>query len=389
MATPKVTFFPVGNGDMTLIELDSGRKILIDINIRKPAEGIPDVATDLRDRLKTDEKGRPYVDVMVLSHPDQDHCRGLEEHFHMGPLDDYSDKATPKKIVILEMWSSPLIFRRSHAKNHNLCEDAKAWNSEARRRVKLFREQGIGSDGDRILVLSEDKDGKTDDLVDILVRTGDTITHVAGHFERNLRALLLAPMLSSNDEEEEVLSKNESSVVMNYSIGVGTEQDAVRFLSGGDAEVAIWEKLWDHHKKDVTPLQYDLLSTPHHCSWHSLSYDSWSEKRRKASVSEDARNALSQARAGAYIVASSQVIKDDDNDPPCIRAKEEYLDIVKAEDIKGEFFNTGSYPSEAEQDALTFEVTEGGPAKPTKKEAKLAATAAGIETFSSQPLTHG
>ena len=30
----KIAFFPVGNGDMTLVELESGRKILIDINIR-------------------------------------------------------------------------------------------------------------------------------------------------------------------------------------------------------------------------------------------------------------------------------------------------------------------------------------------------------------------
>ena len=41
--------------------------------------------------------------------------------------------------------------------------------------------------------------------------------------------------------------------------------------------------------------------------------------REQAEVSEKARNALSQARDGATIVASSNPIKDDDNDPPCIR----------------------------------------------------------------------
>lgn len=54
----KLVFFPVGNGDMTLLELESGRKILIDINIRAaaddPDDDTPDVATALRDRLTRD-----------------------------------------------------------------------------------------------------------------------------------------------------------------------------------------------------------------------------------------------------------------------------------------------------------------------------------------------
>ncbi|WP_202593403.1 hypothetical protein [Ferriphaselus sp. R-1] len=163
MGTPKITFYPVGNGDMTLLELESGARVLIDINIRQAGEGIRDVAKDLRSNLAIDAKGRPYVDAMVLSHPDQDHCRGLEEQFHLGPLSDYDDTAETKKIVIREMWSSPIIFRRASV-NHTLSDDAKAWNKEARRRVAQFRENGIGANGDRILVLGEDADGKTDGL---------------------------------------------------------------------------------------------------------------------------------------------------------------------------------------------------------------------------------
>ena len=87
-----ITFFPVGNGDMTLIQLESGRSVLIDINIRASTEdGVRDVLADLRARLKKDGKGRHYVDAMLLTHPDQDHCRGMVDHFHMGPLADYPE----------------------------------------------------------------------------------------------------------------------------------------------------------------------------------------------------------------------------------------------------------------------------------------------------------
>ena len=114
-------------------------------------------------------------------------------------------------------------------------------------------------------------------------------------------------------------------------------------MTAGDAEVLIWEKLWEKHKKSPAVLAYDLLQTPHHCSWHSLSRDSRSELGDKAKVSEDAKSALSQIHGGGTIVASSDPIKDDDKDPPCYAAKLEYESITDG--AKGEFVCTGSYPS--------------------------------------------
>jgi len=104
-----LTFFPVDNGDMTLVRLADSvtTTILIDVNIRvaadDPEDTTRDVAADLRARLPRDEKGRPYVDAFLLSHPDKDHCTGFEKHFHLGPLADYADDKKPdaqKRIVI-------------------------------------------------------------------------------------------------------------------------------------------------------------------------------------------------------------------------------------------------------------------------------------------------
>ena len=46
-------------------------------------------------------------------------------------------------------------------------------------------------------------------------------------------------------------------------------------------------------------------------------------------MSDKARSALAQAAPGAVIASSSNAILDDDCDPPCIRAKREYLAILK------------------------------------------------------------
>ena len=382
----KIAFFPVGNGDMTLVELESGRKILIDMNIRAaaddPDDDTPDVATTLRDRLTRDSQGRLYVDVLLITHPDKDHCSGLKKHCHLGPPGDWSK--TADKIFVRELWSSPMVFRRASSQ-HVLCEDAKAFNSEARRRVQKYRDTyGAVSDGDRILILGEDENGKTDDLGPILVKADATFSTVNGQYDWTMTARLLAPQPKSDDvDEEEVRSKNHSSTILRFSLSGDNVVDACRFLSGGDAEVAIWERLWQRHAEHADWFSYDILQAPHHCSWHSLSYDSWSTYGDDAEVCADARSALAQTRKGAVIVASSYAIKDDDVDPPCIRAKREYQSIVK--DAGGSFVCVGE-PEKA-PDVVEFEIGQNGPRLLTR--VTKAAVVTGSGAIGRQPLPHG
>ncbi|ENV3372817.1 hypothetical protein ACFJ3W_003632 [Salmonella enterica] len=68
-----------------------------------------------------------------------------------------------------------------------------------------------------------------------------------------------------------------------------------------------------------------------------------------------ARNALGQARNGATIISSSKQIIDDDYDPPCIRAKREYDDIL--DNVDGWFSCTGDLKDKA---ILEFEVAIDG-----------------------------
>lgn len=355
-----ITVFPVGNGDMILVELQSGRTILIDVNIRQTGDGLPDVGKELRARLNRDGQGRPYVDAMLLTHPDQDHCRGLQENFHLGPLSSYP---TPKegevaKVVIREMWSSPMVFRRKQ-RHETLCSDADAWKEEARRRAKLIKAGHVAGDGDRIQVLGKDEDNRTDGLEAVLVETGGTIARVNGAVDGTFSGHLLAPMPKGTDEEEETRSKNNSSVIVRLSIACGHTANACRYLVGGDAEVSIWERVWKNNKHAPGVLQYNLMQAPHHCSWRSLSWESWSDTKGKAKASTDARSALGQALSGASIIASSKEVSADDSDPPCIGAKREYEAILKP--VNGAFLNTATHRVGKEEAPMVFAVCEDGP----------------------------
>ena len=360
--TAKITFFPVDNGDMTLLKLaDNKTTLLIDCKIRTaaddPNETVCDVAKELRSRLSLNQDNRPYVDGFLLSHPDQDHCLGLEKHFWLGSVSDYPDDDKPsheKRIIINELWSSPMVFRRFI--KEPLCDDAKAFRKEAKRRLKSNVFHNFSPEGDRILILGEDKDGKTDKYEHLVVRPGDTHQGVNKSAHTYLSWKLIGPMPVQGDEGEELLSKNASSVIINFSVVNNPfYQDRSSFLTGGDAGVAIWEKVWSC----FTPvdLQYDLLLAPHHCSWRSLSHDSWSDNGEDAVVSEGARSALSQCKQGAIIISSSKPVVDDKNDPPCIRAKREYKSILGR---SGHFKCTGEEPNKTRPKPLEIETTTSG-----------------------------
>lgn len=388
--TASITFFPVGNGDMTLITFDNDQKLLIDLHVRKAADDdedeTPDVMADLRGRLTRDEKGRLFVDGFLLSHPDKDHICGLETNFHLGPPDEWDED--DDKILIREMWSSPVVFRRA-SRDHVLCDDAKAWAKEARRRVALYREKGTATvEGDRIQIMGEDEDGKTEDILAIVVKADGVVTKLNRVVSGTFEGRLLAPIPQSDDEElDELLGKNHSSVVLRFSIRGGGIVDKCRFLTGGDAEVAIWERLWGKHGAyQADWLSYDILQAPHHCSWHSLSYDSYSTYGEDAEVSDDARSALAQIRKGAIVVASSKEIDPEEADPPSDRAKREYISIV---DGKSDRFICVADVWEDEGRALQYEITSNGITKVVKSAAKAAVAALGIGATASQARAHG
>ncbi|MEG6686249.1 metallohydrolase, partial [Pseudomonas aeruginosa] len=69
-----------------------------------------------------------------------------------------------KKIDIREKWTSPIVFRRAST-TLTMCDDSKAFATEARRRVQLNRDKKFTvRSGDLIQIMGEVINGKTDDL---------------------------------------------------------------------------------------------------------------------------------------------------------------------------------------------------------------------------------
>jgi hypothetical protein len=357
--------------------------ILKDINIRCPTsseEEIYDVAQELRDRLPTDSKKRPYVDAFILTHHHDDHVLGLKDHFHLGACDDYVDPEDDElpRIIIKEMWCTPRFWKQA-SENYPLSEHAKAFNKEMKRRVKLFEEKKtIQGEGDRAIIIGKDPDGKTDGLELIVREVGSAFSKIN---ERNinskLEVFILGPLEQQDEEpDEDFEDKNRQSIIMQVTVKEAGYSSQI--LTTGDAECLVWETLWKQYK-NTDHLKYDLLSVPHHCSWHCLSYDSQSECD-DPKVCKGAKTALSQKKQGSRLIAQCKPIKNDDDDPPSKAAKDEYLTIVSA----ANFYCTDEYPKEGKAEPLEFNLTGDGPQqKGIKEKSKLslAALASTKESF--------
>lgn len=361
-----ITFFPVGNGAMTLIRIDnafSPKNILIDMNIKNDDEG-NDVIDELRGKLWKNADGHPIVDVLLITHNDKDHLAGVSTHFHLGDLSEYN--AEDDKIIIAELWTSYRFWRRA-SDSYTLTDDAKALNREMKRRVACYSASKTRAEtGNRAVIFCECPDGRTDEVYCPVKKLDDEFSTInETNLSPELKIRVLGPLEQNDDEaDDDFLEKNRGSVILSIDV------DGCRLLIPGDAEVAVWEQLYEKNKNNLSILEYDILLTPHHTSWHSLSRDSQSDCReqgKEAKVEEKARIALSQAREGAFIVSSSNAIEDDDNDPPCYHAKKIYCDILSDEN---HFLCTGDKDT-----PITFNLSTYGPQlEPEKNNYRSCAT---------------
>ncbi|MCT7489252.1 hypothetical protein N5T63_10110 [Aliarcobacter cryaerophilus] len=298
--------------------------------------------SECSDICKIDSKGRYFVDVFILSHHDDDHIRGFENYFYTGDIDKIPDNC--EKIYIKEIWGSSRFFKRASTYNP-LQNGALAFNTEMKRRYELHKKhKEIQEEGNRIIILGESEDDKTDHVEDIVYGIGESI-HMLNN--RNLASKIdiniLGPIEQQKDEIDELYkAKNRGSVILQLNI----KQDSYtnQILLTGDAEVGILEYMRDIYS--LSKFDYDILLAPHHCSKYSM-FNKLSDG--SCELSDTALESLSQAKLGAKIIASCREFGKDT--PPHKEAKKEYENIVG----ESNFFYTLGYKNGIEP--IEFELT--------------------------------
>ena len=125
----KLTFYPIGNADCCLIELDNGRNLLIDYAHCRSGEDEDDLRIDLYTELHNalDSANRDNIDVVAFTHADEDHVRKTSEFFEFDHATKYQGD---DRIKIKELWVPASFILEAGLKN-----DAAVIQAEAKHRI--------------------------------------------------------------------------------------------------------------------------------------------------------------------------------------------------------------------------------------------------------------
>lgn len=184
-----VIFFPVDNGDMTLIKTKSNVTFMIDCNIRNVEndENIYDCNEYLQKNLPKDNE-QPYLDAFLLTHSDNDHCRGISEYFNLCD----PKKVDTSKIRIDELY----VPARLMVDDEHYNDDADAIKKETKRRLDLIGTDEETISGNRIKIIGYSK--KLEEYSSVIIPAGDSISKLNGKDDYGANIFILRPVKKSN-----------------------------------------------------------------------------------------------------------------------------------------------------------------------------------------------
>tara|TARA_R110002049_G_scaffold183243_1_gene351184 strand:+ start:9591 stop:10757 length:1167 start_codon:yes stop_codon:yes gene_type:complete len=378
-----IKYYPVGNGDMSLITLEDKTTILTDCNIRNcDSDEVYDAKADLMQSVKFDN-GIPYIDVFILTHGDQDHCRGFKKHFYQGAPENYSEADKKEELIRVDtMWFSPMIAEE-HAH-----EDEDTYQREAERRLALHRKNDPKKDnpGNRVKIIGYDGNEDYQDLNYLRAVPGEIVTRFNDKEQALFSVFIHAPFkehLEAMGDDK----KNSTSIVFQARFKNNPYQSEFSALAmfGGDSDHTSWCIILDKTKRhnNEHALKWDLFLSPHHCSW------SFFNDRPQADhpvPKQTSLAVLDYKRANAKVIASCKKISAFDKNPPHYAAKKEYVKKV----TESNFHNTTIYNVENNTpQPIIYEVTQQGIVKHKKVEGSARVAGGAALGAINTPSTYG
>ncbi len=393
----QIKYYPVDNGDQSVISIDEGNyttNILVDCNIRESSKGTSDpsqydVKADLLSVLKkrkvNDIDNVPYTDIFILTHGDEDHLLGFEKNFYQGDPKNYKKKNNDNdEIVIDTLWFSPMVM--GTATN----DDEKCFNKEAKRRIQLHRDKNSDKDlpGNRIVIIGKDMNEDLSGLDLVRKVPGDVVTRFNDRDLKTFSIFIHSPYQEQLTDEE--VDKNRVSVVFQarFKTSATSNDFCALAMFGGDADHQAWKIILEKTKKykndtKQQALTWDLFMAPHHCSW---TYFNDCPQKDNPDPVATSLEMLDYKRGVAKVIASSKEIKNNDDNPPHYKAKEQYVKKVKDEN----FLNTATTKKNGKTpQPIIFEVTAQGPMQPKQKEGSAKNTGASTVGTLGQVSSYG
>jgi ribonuclease BN (tRNA processing enzyme) len=338
MVLHRITFYPIGNADCTLIALANGQKVLFDYaNQRNPGD-TSDKRVDLAKSLNASVPGD--FRAVCFTHCDDDHICGFSDYFYLEHATKYQYGQRKK---MEELWVPAAVLLEQ-----NLTGEARILRSEARCRLK----KGTG-----IRVFSRPKGMKEwcDEQEDISYENVkhlfvDAGTLVPG-FERHAQGVeffVHSPFIS----ETQKINRNREAITVQATFN---DALASKLILGSDIDHCVWTDIVNITKyfKNEDRLRWDLFHVSHHSSYLSLGPEKGKEETQPT---EEIKWLFeTQGNEGCRVISPSWPIPPADTDqPPHRQAANYYKKVARLK--KGEYKVTMEHPTVSQPEPMVFSV---------------------------------
>ncbi len=321
----QLTFFPLGNADTTLVELQDGRRMLVDYAARGTGK-VGDKRCDLPTLLKADlrKSGRSDYTVVAFTHLDDDHCQGAEDFFYLTHADKYQ---VGERHKIETMWVPAGAITET-----GLGSSARIIRQEARWRLEKGKGIVVFSRPERLAAWLGTKGLTIQDRLGCFVDAGKPVQGFALRAD-GVEVFAHSPHAWRTDERG-IEDRNGDSLVFQVRFQEGGYNTDILF--SGDVTYKELSEIVTITRKhgNADRLHWNVYHLPHHCSYTALGPDKGLDKT--SPVANVRWLCETQGERNGFIISPSDPIPaegtsaDDDDQPPHRQAATYYRgDVLK------------------------------------------------------------
>jgi len=361
----KVTFYPIGNADTTLIELSNNQKILFDYANMRCKDDATDKRVDLPAELNKVVTSEVY-DVVCFTHLDDDHICGSTEYFYLQHATKYQSKERKK---ISELWVPASVLVET-----DLSGEALIIRTEARYRLKNKSGIRVFSRPKKLKEWCDaQEDICFDDIKHLIVDAG-TLVPGFSKSSQGVEFFVHSPFVS----ETQHIDRNNEAIVVQATFNDSCE---TKMILGSDITHSVWSdivKITRHFGNDDR-LKWDLFHISHHCSYTALNEE---KGHTETKPTEEVKWLFeTQGNNRSWIISPSWSIPTEDTEQPPHKQAAAYYRKV-ANNKTGSFKVTMDHPTSSSPKPLTFIID-------SLSCARLLLKAAAVASFEQRPSRAG
>ncbi|MGU3544426.1 hypothetical protein [Methylobacterium sp. A52T] len=341
-----IRFFPIGNGDCCLIQLENGRWILFDFADMRNPNDPNDKRCDLEKELREALGDHKVIDVVAFTHLDTDHCKRAKEVFELDHADKYRGG---DRIKIKSLW-----VPASAVLEEGLKGQARTLRAEARHRFKEGKGIRVFSRPDKLdqFLLDRDIDPATRRN---LISDAGTLCPEFNLVADGVEFFVHSPFAERVGEE--IVMRNDSALFMQALFEVAGRH--TRMILSADVGHEVIDDIVriTQHYGNGCRLEWDINNVPHHSSYRSLA----AEKGEGVTEPEERLAWLYEGagQRGGLLVSTSDPIPAAVTEQPPHREAAAYYKRV-ARDLDGSYLVTMEHPSAIAPKPLVIEIGERG-----------------------------